>query len=257
MLELLVVIATIALVVAILVPSLGNSKQHTKAVVCVSNVKQLLLGLALYETENETFPHAFDNSPTEPPSGGYPGGSAYDRVGWWWFNHIVEYTSRNSNGGSIVWCPSRQIKDSRLKGNVLCGNYGVNLSICKKFFGSKNEGEFEGTPLRSTDILRTSETLLIIDSGYSMISWWHATDIPPVSLGKGRENTSYVPGLRINADRYIWPGQEEDAIGGRHPNKTVNVGFMDDHVNKVEAESLFVEKTADGYKNKNPLWQPK
>jgi prepilin-type processing-associated H-X9-DG protein/prepilin-type N-terminal cleavage/methylation domain-containing protein len=258
LIELLVVIAIITVLTAILLPSLRNSRQQAHAALCSSNTKQLLLGLLSYETDNQVIPFGFDNTPMVPPRGGYAGGSACDKVGWWWFNHIAEYTSKKSIKDSIIWCPSRQIKDSRLKGNILCGNYGVNLSICKNSNDIPSRKEkFVGTPLCTEDIPHPSQTLLILDSGYSLISWWHATDIPPVPLGKSREDTSYVPGLHINANRYIWPGEEEDAINGRHPNKTVNVGFADSHVEKKKAESLFVEKTADGYKNKSPLWQPK
>ncbi len=94
LIELLVVIATLALLIAILLPSLRISRQHAKAVLCGSNVKQLILGLAMYETENETFPYALDDTLLEPPHGGYPGYLEYDRMGWWWFSHIVDY-SRN------------------------------------------------------------------------------------------------------------------------------------------------------------------
>jgi len=257
LIEVLVVIATIALILGILLPSLQNSRQQAKTVRCGSNIRQLLLGLALYETENKIFPYAFDKPFPGPPPGGYPGNSAYDRMGWWWFNYIVDCSRKSSNRISVLWCPSRQITNRELKTNVLSGNYGVNLSICKVSSGLENHQEFVGTSLTTLDIPNPSQTLLVVDSGYSMISWWHATDIPPSALGKTIEDTSYVPGLRINADRYIWIGQEQDAINGRHPNKTVNAGFVDGHVDKVKAESLFVEKTADGYRNKNPLWQPK
>jgi prepilin-type processing-associated H-X9-DG protein len=256
MVELLVVIAILALLLAILVPSLGSSKQRTKAVLCVSNVKQLLLGLTLYEAENETFPHAFDDSPMTPPAGGYPGGSAYDRMGWWWFNHVVEDTGKNSINDSIIWCPSRQIKDSRIKVNVLCGNYGVNLSICKSLSGLESRKEFIGVPLSTNDIPHPSQTLLVVDSGYSMISWWHVTDAPPSVLGKTIEDTAYVPGLCINKNKNLWPGQKLDAIEGRHANKMVNVGFVDGHV-RTNADDLFVEKNSEGYKNLHPLWLPK
>jgi prepilin-type processing-associated H-X9-DG protein len=256
--ELLVVFCVTALLMALLLPSLRSSRQQANTVLCRSNVKQLVLGLTMYETENGTFPYAFDNTPVNPPPGDYPGNHTYDRMGWWWFNHIIDYLKKGSDRTSVLWCPSRQITNPGLKTDVLCGNYGVNRSLCKSFddIPSRRE-EFVGTPLCSEDIPRPGETLLIVDSGYSLISWWHATDIPPVPPGKSREDTSYVPGLHINAGRYIWPGQEEDAINGRHPNKTVNVGFADNHVEKRKAESLFAEKTADGYKNKSPLWQPK
>jgi prepilin-type N-terminal cleavage/methylation domain-containing protein/prepilin-type processing-associated H-X9-DG protein len=255
--ELLVVIVIIALLMAILVPLLQNSREHTKATLCGSNIRQLVLGLAMYETENETFPHAFNDTPMEPPPGGYAGYFQYDRIGWRWFNHIIDYSRKDSNKNSVIWCPSRRINNRRLKNNVLCGNYGVNQSVCKSSRGRRSHAEFSGTPLGSTDITYPAQTLLIVDSGYSMITWWHATDAPPVPLGNTIiEDAAYIPGLRINRDRDLWPGQEEDAINDRHSQKTVNVGFVDGHVSRKKANDLFVEKTADSYKNLNPLWRP-
>lgn len=254
--ELLVVIATIALLTAILLPSLQNSRRQARAALCGSNVKQLVFGLAVYEAENDTFPYAFHKTLTPPP-GGYPGDFAYDRTGWWWFNYLIDYSRKDYSRASVIWCPSRQISGRSLKDNVLCGNYGVNQSICKSSRGRKNWEDFVGTPLRSSDILHPGQTLLIIDSGYSLISWWHATDVPPVLLGSTIEDSAYVPSLEINKDKNLWPGQEWDAINGRHPNKSVNVGFADGHVSRKKADDLFVEKTDTSYKNRFPLWLPK
>ena len=255
--ELLVVIATMALLVAILVPSLQNSRRQAKAVLCSSNIKQLFFGLAMYETENGILPHAFDNTPMYSPPGGYPGGSAYDRRGWWWFNYIADYSKKNKGKKTVLQCPSRHITNLELKNNILCANYGINQSICKSSSGRESHSEFIGTPLRSGHISRAAETLLIVDSGYSIITWWHAADNPPISLSSTIEDTAYVPGLWINKERDLWPGQEHDAINGRHPNRSVNVGFADGHVNRTKADSLLVEKTADSYKNRSPLWLPK
>lgn len=256
LIELLVVIATLALLIAILLPSLRISRQHAKAILCGSNIKQLVLGLIMYETENNTFPYAFDNSPLDPPIGGYAGNSMYDRMGWWWFNYISNYHRKNKDRKASLWCPSRRIRE--LKFNyVLHGNYGVNQSVCKSSRGRKSHAEFIGTPLRRSDITRPGQTLLIVDSGYSLISWWHVTDVPPVLLGSTMEDTAYVPGLEINKDKNLWPGQHQDAIYGRHPSKTVNVGFADGHISRKKADDLFVETTDTGYKNRRPLWQPK
>ncbi len=257
LIELLVVIATIALLIAILLPSLQTSKEYTKATLCGSNIKQLVLGLFMYETENETFPYAFDKTLLDPPLGGYAGNSAYDRIGWWWFNHITDYSRKDSDKNSFVWCPSRQISNSRLQNNVLCGNYGVNQSICKSSRGQGSHAQFIGTPLRSTDIPNPGQTVLIVDSGYSLISWWHVTDVPPILFGSTIEDAAYLPGLEINKEKNLWPGQEWDALNGRHPNKSVNVGFADGHISRKKADDLFVEKIAEDYKNKSPLWHPK
>ncbi len=237
LIELLVVIATLTLLIAILLPSLQNSRHQAKAVLCGSNIKQLVFGLTMYETENGTFPYAFDKPPLGPPLGGYPGNPVFDRQGWWWFNYITDNSQKDSNKDSDIWCPSRQINNSRLKNNVLCGNYGVNRSICKSFDDIQGRRkEFVGTPLSSSDIPHPGQTLLIVDSGYSLISWWHVTDVPPIPLGSTIEDAAYVPGLEINKDKNLWPGQEWDALNGRHPNKTVNVGFADGHVNRKKAD---------------------
>lgn len=258
LIELLVVIATIALLIAISLPSLHGSKQQAKAVLCSSNVKQLTFGLLLYETQNKTLPYGFYDSFTPPP-GGYPGGSAYDGKGWWWFNFIHGFYKKSNRKRTVVRCPSKHLNNLKLKNNILCGNYGVNWSICKSYSDIPiYQEDFVGTPLSTSEIPRPGETLLIVDSGYSLISWWHATDVPPVALDNTTiQDTAYIPGLWINRQKDLWPGQEDDAIYGRHPNKTVNVGFADGHVSPMKADYLLVEKNGDDYKNKSRLWVPK
>jgi len=249
LIELLVVIAVIVLMMAILTAVLRIMKLRAEAVECQNNIRQLSLLLTMYEHENGTFPHALDDTSQEPLPGGFPGSPSYDRVGLWWINHIIDYSRKNRDKISVILCPSKKMNDIRLKKNVLCGNYGVNLSICKNSsVPRKSQAEFKGTPLSMSDIQRHSETLLIVDSGYSMINWWHVTDVPPISLDNSREDNAYVPGLKIKNEKTLWPDQEWDAIMGRHPNKKVNVGYVDGHV--------FVEKTGNGYNNRYPLWNP-
>jgi len=254
LLELLVVISIIALLTAILIPSLRVTRRHAEAALCKSNVRQLTLGLNIYDTDNQTFPYALDTTLPYPPPGGYPGNLMYDMPGWWWFHYVIDYSKKDSE--SVIYCPSRQIRDNMLKYSVLCGNYGVNQSICKSSEGRESQAEFIGKPLCSNDILHPSQTFIVVDSGYSMINWWHATDAPPESPGSTIEDAAYIPGLWINKDKSLWPGQEDDAIDARHPNETVNAGFADGHVSRVKADVFFVEKAGDSYKNLRPLWLP-
>jgi len=258
--ELLVVISIIALLMAIFIPALQSSRQQAKAVLCSSNIKQLTSGLFIYETQNQTLPYGFYAAPmmTVPP-GGYAGYIQYDRTGWWWFNFIEGFYKKSDARNTVIRCPSKYLTNSKLNNNILCGNYGVNRSICKSSDDRQSRREeFVGTPLKIADIPKSSETLLIVDSGYAIINWWHATNEPPIPLGNTIiEDTAYVPGLCINRERDLLPGQEQDAIYGRHPNKTVNIGFVDGHISRTRADELFVEKTNDGYKNQTPLWVPK
>ena len=254
--ELLVVIAVIAVLMGILVPISYTAREQTRAVKCGSNLKQLSLALTTYASDNETFPYGFD-APTvgtvmPPPR--YPGNPMYDLPGRWWFTSIGGGLKDYTNPKTIFWCPSRNIQEMGSRMNILCGNYGVNRAICKDA-PSMIGGEFVGTPLALYQIRRPSATLLITDSGYSLISWKGVTNAPVQRFENvRREGSFYVPGVGINKERFILPDQQADAIDGRHPNRTVNVGFVDGHVSRLKADELLVEKIDGEYINRYTLW---
>lgn len=266
--ELLVVIAAVALLIAVLSPTLQRCRQQAKAVSCSSNIKQLIYGLLMYETQNGTLPYSFcvkkdaTGKKYIKPPGGYPGDSIYDMQGWWWFNLIEGFYRDSDSRRSVVKCPSRRITGTDLKDDVLCGNYGVNRSVCKNSTDRQPfdfRTVFRGSPLNTGEMATPDKTLLIVDSGYAMISWWNVTEDPPAVLDKDPiEDTAYIPGLEIvNKNKDLFPGQVEDANDGRHPNKTVNVSFADGHIKRKKADDLLVEEMEDGsYENKSPLWVP-
>lgn len=267
LIELLIVIAVIAILTGILLFAVWPARQHARAVICGSNIKQLCLALTAYDQENGTFPHGLVDLTLGmvPPPGGHAGNAAYDNVGWWWFDFSANIRGKNPDKDTLLWCPSKNITAPWPSVNVLCGNYGANQAICKNAKKTKNS-EFTGRPLSLYQIRSSAETLLIVDSGYSLITWQHATNAPGQPLlslrkgrpgGEARKGASYVPGLWINKERSSWPGFEEDAIYGRHPNKSVNVGFVDGHVDRVKADDLFVEEVDSSYINRSPLWLPR
>jgi len=53
LIELLVVIAIIAILMAILMPTLHRAREQGKRISCMSNLKQLMLGWGMYATEND------------------------------------------------------------------------------------------------------------------------------------------------------------------------------------------------------------
>lgn len=260
LIELLVVIAIIALLLSIILPAVNLVKRSARAALCGSNLKQLYLSLAMYDQANDTFPHGFERPAVL--SGEYPGDLALDDTGLWWFQAAYDEGTEKPPEGTVAWCPARNLTKLKLKGNVLCGNYGINRSVCKSSSGTTGNigGEFVGKPLSLRNINNASKTLLIVDSGYSIISWLGASDIlgPVFIENPARESAFYIPGLTFNKSRTFSPEFVSDAVEGRHPNQTVNVMFADGHLARVKADELFVEDNGDGsYKNRSPLWVPK
>ena len=135
----------------------------------------------------------------------------------------------------------------------------MNRSICKDPEDTGEiGGDFFGAPLSLNQICHSARTLLITDSGYSLISWLGASNAPgPFFDNPMREGAFYVPGLWINKERIILLGHEQDAIDGRHPNKSINVGFADGHISRFNADDLYVEEIDGKYSNRSPLWLPK
>ncbi len=258
LIELLVVLGIIAFLVAIVLPAFRLAREYAKSTRCYSNIKQITLKLIAYDLKNENFPYGsyLSGNIKAPPGFFFIGDASYDTPGWRWHNYICDDENIGFKNESVFWCPSRRMQDIKFKNNVLVANYGVNQSICKSWI-SDSKNDFTGALLSSTDIKSPDRTLLIADSGYYLINWYHAADSPPVVLGKSIADRSYLPGLAMNKDRNLLDGQKDDAINGRHFNKSVNIGYVDGHVERRKAEDLFVEKTADGYKNLSPLWIPK
>ncbi len=257
--ELIVVIAVIALLMGILLPVMRAIRLEARAVVCSSNLKQICLALATYEHENGTFPQGFDDLTYQwaPPPGGYVGEMLFDKRGGWWFQLLKPSLGKDFGPNGLLWCPSRTVQDPTPRANILCGNYGVNRAICRDAPGAVG-GDFVGKPLSALGILPLEATLLVLDSGYSLISWLGATSTNvQVFENPKRVASFYVPGLSINKERTFLHGSEQDALDGRHPHKTVNVGFADGHVNKLKADDLLVEESNGTYVNRCPLWVPR
>ncbi len=98
LIELLVVIAIIAILAAILFPVFAKAREKARQTSCLSNMKQLTLGMLMYAQDYD-----------EKWCPGYRGGGGYDpvtktnRTGWYaWWGNIYPYVKN----AQIYSCPS-------------------------------------------------------------------------------------------------------------------------------------------------------
>jgi prepilin-type N-terminal cleavage/methylation domain-containing protein/prepilin-type processing-associated H-X9-DG protein len=258
--ELLVVIFILGLLLGILVPVLSKSRQKAKSLNCGLNLKRIAAVMSIYEQNNSTFPRGFDFKGDEVPPGDYVGDPSYDPLNWWWFHTLEDIFKQQAfDRDELLWCPSRNVYDPGEKENILCGNYGVNRSICKDYLGfTPPDDEFIGMPLSINQIKQTSQAILLMDSGYTLISWRAAVENNDrIYENRDREEHFYVPGLSINTKRNISNRCLDDANFGRHLNRRINIAFVDLHVESRKSDDVLVEEENGEYSNLSLTWKPK
>ncbi|MGA2172745.1 MAG: DUF1559 domain-containing protein [Sedimentisphaerales bacterium] len=101
LIEMLVVIAVIAVMLSLLLPGLGKARAMAKRVKCTSNLRQIDLAMQMYlSSHNDTYPGAQDPVSTNP------------RIWLWmgrgWRSYLAPYLGGkiDANNPSVLLCPS-------------------------------------------------------------------------------------------------------------------------------------------------------
>ena len=121
LIELLVVIGIIALLASLLLPALSKAKTAAHSAKCKSNLRQLGLGLTMYVSDHERYPH---HRIVRPQDLAAPISH--------WFRDIGPYTGAAWTNGAVFRCPSAWYPnlDGDVGGGlyVAQGSYGYNAA---------------------------------------------------------------------------------------------------------------------------------
>lgn len=190
LIELLVVIAIIAILAAILFPVFAQAKESPKKTVCLSNSRQMGVGVYLYLNDNDdTLPMAnYANNPGNQPSAfSYLAGGAGGYAALNWADLIQPYTKNYQ----LFHCPDDQ------SGPLMNGETavpGYPLSYALNFYIYRNPNGFfgaQGMPM--SQILDSSSKIFICESA-SSISQELVSPRPAkrVGLSRHRQGSNYV-----------------------------------------------------------------
>jgi prepilin-type processing-associated H-X9-DG protein/prepilin-type N-terminal cleavage/methylation domain-containing protein len=236
--ELLVVIAVIAILASLLLPALNRGKTAAQGVVCRTNLRQQVLALSLFVDNVGAYPFTYYNPDEQQrlvAEGHHPN----------WQMALAPYLQKHQaptmhglygEEGTPIWrCPAERDTrmDTRFYGpNIIYQFYGYNATGLKgsgrePMLGLGGTGillERAMKPTRDAEVIAPSSMLSIGDG------FWGSVDgkISVGGMGIGRSGP-FNPSVST----------DDTARARRRHNSRANMGFCDGHVEAIRFQVLF------------------
>jgi prepilin-type N-terminal cleavage/methylation domain-containing protein/prepilin-type processing-associated H-X9-DG protein len=252
--ELLVVIGIIALLIAILLPSLNRARQTAAAVSSLSNLRQLGLGLTMYVNENRGFfpshssiaSETTNANPWRPRTRWADYLFPYMQVTEVYMSPLLSQDERDRMQKPFAHTtePGGTGPDNSTPNSIFHGGYGYNYQYLGN---SRKPGGIQPFHANISQIRASSQTVAIADTDGSKVGWDSGEAVyiidPPlgsINLGsRGSRKTASGPGVG-NA---YYPGGndgQEDYRGlpaERNLGK-INVLFVDGHARGMKRAEM-------------------
>lgn len=228
--ELLVVIGIIAVLISMLLPALNRAREQSKTVACQSNLKQIMLATHMYLNDYKQmfFPAGLSVQ------------QADDRL---WVAKIAKYMGIKYRAGQdpvqIFICPADPVRggtdvlfDTNFIPAVDRGNGGANFTEWPRSYGHNRniQGATQAVTVRATQVRRSADFLVYAD----FKAWLQAPN---------RLLHDAIHPLHS----YAGPPTYFDKYGDFHPKGTMNVAFLDGHVEQIPKKDLLPYLPTHGF----------
>jgi len=226
LIELLVVIAIISILAAILFPVFARARESARRASCLSNMKQIGLGLIMYVQDyDETYPRADQCTTSVCANSSSPRSQ--------WPTYIQPYVKSSQ----IFLCPSSSST------STLYWNYGANQNIMPYY-------PLRYDTVKMSAVNAPASTFLIMDFGSYLFAGANESYIPNPSNG------NYLPGigevLHLSAsscpsinNSFYNPGKD-DCMSGRHFGG-VNMAYADGHAKWLKSSAVYAQYMAPNH----------
>jgi prepilin-type N-terminal cleavage/methylation domain-containing protein/prepilin-type processing-associated H-X9-DG protein len=232
--ELLVVIGIIAVLVSLLLPALNSARSQAMTVQCMGNLRQLAMGLQMYENDYKGYvPKTYYGGPSSPRLYWYDQIAKYVSIPKDWYGPPAKYMiDKRPFEGTVLYCPMRPGTDQTklsYHGNMYC----FNLNATNNFDG--RYGEWDLT--RISQYRRPSATLWICDQ-WSQSNYILQSAITGVY---SRQEIMRSPVFGANPSYYT------NSEGRHNRGKVANFCFLDGSIRTLRLDELINDYQMNNY----------